>query len=484
MPFMRPCFTEQRIYIEASNGYYATDKIENAYAIIELDSMLNFETANASYIELGDNKFRFDLGDIAPTESKRIEIRAQVNCDANLGEVLCLKADLYPIENCIFEDDIIEEVNTTCESPWNDSRLFVHGFCDGDSIEFKITNKGTDGVNDMSCYSPVRIFVDGVLYFTDSVMLNGGDSRSIKYPSDGKTWRLETDQHQDFLGKSKPNFTIQTCGINKRWLSDFHLALPQDDAQPITDIYCAEVTGSYDPNDKRGFPAGVTDSNFVSPNTPMEYIIRFQNTGTDTAFKVVIQDTLDANFDIASIVSGNASNDYTFKIYGNRVMEWTFDNILLPDSNTNEPESHGFIQYKVKQNRNLKDHTTLENTAYIYFDFNDPIITNTTSHVINRNIYKKSKTPYEFTDGINDLNVVQTSLYPNPTNGIVNINLNNNIHSGEFKVTDINGRIVMKKQFQNESIIQINLNKMNGVFFVEITGENNQYSMHKFVKTK
>ncbi len=55
----------------------------------------------------------------------------------------------------------------------------------------------------------------------------------------------------------------------------------------------------------------------------------------------------------------------------------------MPDSTTNEVESHGFIKFKVNQIPNLAEGIVLENNAGIYFDFNDPIITNTTQHTIN-----------------------------------------------------------------------------------------------------
>ena len=70
---------------------------------------------------------------------------------------------------------------------------------------------------------------------------------------------------------------------------------------------------------------------------------RFQNTGTDTAFTVVIRDTLDIDFDIFSVVSGVSSHSYEFKMYGPRVLEWTFNDINLPDSAANQEGSNGFL---------------------------------------------------------------------------------------------------------------------------------------------
>jgi len=130
--------------------------------------------------------------------------------------------------------------------------------------------------------------------------------------------------------------------------------------------------GSYDPNDKQL----LSDQNVIAGNHEMEYLIRFQNTGTDTAFTVEVIDTLHHKFDLASLETIQTSHDYQMKIEENRVVSWKFYNILLADSIINEPESHGFIHFKIKTKYPVHSEEKIENSASIYFDFNDPIITN------------------------------------------------------------------------------------------------------------
>ena len=59
------------------------------------------------------------------------------------------------------------------------------------------------------------------------------------------------------------------------------------------------------------------------------------------------------------------------------ILEFWFENILLPDSNINEPASHGYIVFEARTLPHLPLGTRIENRAGIYFDFNAPIITNT-----------------------------------------------------------------------------------------------------------
>src|SRR5678816_2131846 len=113
------------------------------------------------------------------------------------------------------------------------------------------------------------------------------------------------------------------------------------------DIICGEVFGPQDPNDKQAFPSGVQAEHLIVPNRQVEYVVRFQNTGNDTAFHVVIRDTLDTDLNIFSISPGVASHPYTFKLYGPRIAEWKFPGIALPDSNINFDASQGFVTFTI-----------------------------------------------------------------------------------------------------------------------------------------
>src|SRR4030095_2424669 len=108
----------------------------------------------------------------------------------------------------------------------------------------------------------------------------------------------------------------------------------------------------------------------------LTYTIRFQNTGTDTAFTVVLRDTLDADLDWASMQIVAASHALT-RIQVDTAGEATFrfSRILLPDSNVNEPASHGFVKYRIAPVDGAPDWTTITNSASIYFDLNAPVVT-------------------------------------------------------------------------------------------------------------
>ncbi|MBU0488034.1 MAG: hypothetical protein KKD31_08805 [Bacteroidetes bacterium] len=138
------------------------------------------------------------------------------------------------------------------------------------------------------------------------------------------------------------------------------------------------VTGSFDPNDKQADPLQISPG-MLANNQEVTYTIRFQNTGNDTAFNVHIIDTLSANLDIPTFEFLSASHPYTVDISGQGIIDFTFSNILLPDSTTDETNSHGFVSYSVRPLDTLELGETVENTAYIYFDFNEAVQTNIVS---------------------------------------------------------------------------------------------------------
>jgi uncharacterized repeat protein (TIGR01451 family) len=138
------------------------------------------------------------------------------------------------------------------------------------------------------------------------------------------------------------------------------------------------IACSFDPNDKAVDPPGVDVEHYTLMDEELQYTIRFQNTGNDTAFNVMITDMLDANLDLATLQIIASSHPVSLQISQSGEMKFMFSNILLPDSIVDEPGSHGYVVYKVKHSSGIPEGTTIYNTAYIIFDSNPAVVTNTT----------------------------------------------------------------------------------------------------------
>ena len=137
------------------------------------------------------------------------------------------------------------------------------------------------------------------------------------------------------------------------------------------------IVASYDPNDKVG-TANVsrsTEQFYLDQDLWIDYVVRFQNTGTDTAFTVVISDVIEEDLDIESLQILGASHAFTPSFGDTRELVFTFPNILLPDSTTDLLGSQGFVAFRMKPRAGLLPGDLIENSAAIYFDFNEPVIT-------------------------------------------------------------------------------------------------------------
>lgn len=150
-----------------------------------------------------------------------------------------------------------------------------------------------------------------------------------------------------------------------------------------TAVTSDRVRGSYDPNDKACSHDTVITPAEISRQDSLVYTIRFQNTGTAEAINIYIADTISPNLDLASLTVISSSHNMEMVSEDNNRIVFAFENIMLPDSNSNEPQSHGFVKYYIKPKNNLTLGTVITNKAYIFFDFNEPVITNATYNIVN-----------------------------------------------------------------------------------------------------
>jgi len=366
-PFLRRCF-DNTYYVSYCNE--GTIVSEDSYIEIYFDESLTINSSTLPWSNQAGQLFTFDIGDVAIGDCGTFQVEVFLDCDSTiLGETHCVEAHAYPDSICIPQDTL-----------WDGSTIIVDGECLGNSMNFKIQNDGSDMAKSLNYI----IIEDNIILMVDTFQLDSSGIKNINIASTGLTYRLEAEQAANHPANGMPSITIERCATNSDTISlGFVNVYEDDDANPFVSIDCQENVGSWDPNDKRGFPKGIGEDHIIFPETELEYHIRFQNTGTDTAFNIVIGDTLANEFlDLSSIRMGVSSHPYSWKINDTNILEITFENIMLPDSNTNEVASHGFVKFKLAQIDDNPLGIIIENTAGIYFDFNDPVITNTTMHTI------------------------------------------------------------------------------------------------------
>lgn len=236
-----------------------------------------------------------------------------------------------------------------------------------------------------------------------------------------------------------------------------------NDVNAINNLFSRSgvITGAIDPNEKHVLPKGNGINGFISPDDSILcYQIVFQNTGSDTAFYIMITDTLDENLDPLSFRVGAMSMPCNYSLSGNGVLKFVFDPCQLPDSTTDEIQSHGFINYFIKTNNNLPDGTVIKNKADIYFDYNLPVSTNTTINTIDLSL---STNEISLTSEI-------LNIFPNPAYDIVHLQITNSGSSPNFiRIYSIDGK-ELKSILKYENNFSVNLEEFsNGIYFIQVS---------------
>jgi uncharacterized delta-60 repeat protein/uncharacterized repeat protein (TIGR01451 family) len=459
---MRRCFSGNTYvnYINYGNQTASNAQIKIIYPkyVIPISSVPMWSSKQ-------DSLLIYDLGDLLPGTDGSIILVDSVACGMEeiRGLTQCIKAYITPTSDC-----------TKPNSNWDKSSMEIEGNCYGGEVNFLIVN---DGTGDMADSLDYRIFANDTLIFIGKYKLKSKDSLSVTYPGNGEAIRLEADQHPLHPGNSRPRATIESCGEWNIKYQGLALNSPQDDMAPEDAITCNTIVDSYDPNEKVALPKGIGVQHKLIPGEEIEYTIHFQNTGSDTAYTVKIIDTLDLSVEPTSFIPGVSSHPYQLSITGkdNAVLSFSFNNIKLPDSNHNVLKSNGLVSFRIKTNPNEATGTMVKNKAYIYFDYNNAIITNETFHTLDTEVEQDLSKGKLVQVGKTTLGVLSNKtkglikLYPNPNEGSFMVELPENSLNGELRISSLLGRTEVIKDLNSDLTQVVNIKELKaGTYIYEI----------------
>ncbi|MFH2143852.1 MAG: T9SS type A sorting domain-containing protein [Bacteroidota bacterium] len=445
---LHPCMNSTYTVSYCNNG---TMDATNVYIEVEFDSVVTPVSSTLPWSSQNGNIYTFNINTVDIGQCGTFYITVDVSCNAVMGSTHCITAQIFPDSLC-----------TPVDSLWDKSSVSVVGQCLNDSTAcFTIYNTGDFGVGDMEGTSDYRIYENNILVNSGIFQILGGDSIIICWTANGNTIRLEADQRPGHPGNSHPQANVELCGGPPTNLGEI-IVVPEDDQDHNIEIDCREITGSYDPNEKQVKPLGLANNHYIDSTDVLEYHINFQNTGTDTAIYVVIRDTLTEYLDITTVQTGASSHPYTFKIYNPRILEWTFDNILLPDSNINESASHGFVKFKINQIAGNQIGTIIENQVGIIFDFNAPVITNQTSNTVWDMGTFTISIPNIYSD-----DWTKILIYPNPTTGKIKVESEGVLG---IEVINIQGELIInqKSKVKNQKCELDLSNHAKGIYIIKV----------------
>jgi Leucine-rich repeat (LRR) protein len=227
------------------------------------------------------------------------------------------------------------------------------------------------------------------------------------------------------------------------------------DETPTDNVFSLNqtVVNSYDPNDKTCLEGTTITPSMVG--NYVHYVIRFENTGTFAAQNVVIKDMIDTTkFDISSLIPQSSSHPFVTKITNTNKVEFIFENINLPFDDAN---NDGYVAFKIKTKPTLVLGNTFTNTAGIYFDYNFPIVTNTTTTTV-------------ATLGNQDFDFGSVfSLSPVPAKNSLTISTKQTVVVSSVSIYNTLGQLVQVHTNPNETIDVSSL--QSGSYFVRITSD-------------
>lgn len=234
------------------------------------------------------------------------------------------------------------------------------------------------------------------------------------------------------------------------WLQDYSPWNNVKRYQPV-------VVGSYDPNFKEVSPAGQGPKHIITHvDSTLDYNIHFQNLGTYKALNIFILDTLDKDLDWSSLQVLYKSHPCEVTISEDGVLKFQFDNINLPAKQDDEDGSNGMVTYTIKTKKNLPLGTEFTNSAAIYFDFNEPVITNTTLNTLGT---VSVETVKKSADG-------QITVYPNPTSSSFTIRIDGNKDYKTMRIMNSTGQVV-KQQEVSGKYTQVDMMSVPaGLYFI------------------
>ena len=479
---MRRCFR-----VDATITYKNEGPIieTNAEIFVDFPEHIIFLSASKNYVVVDsiNNIYKFNIDTIHEFSEEVINIVDSIVCNNPdiAGYTQCIRAWITPKSTCT------ELKDTTL---WDKSDIQVNSEvqCMGDSVVvFQILNRGT---GNMLAPRDYRFYYDNQLAYTSTFQLLASDTLTLTASADGSTIRLEADQDSFHPGNSIPRKTIEGCAAITPLSASlgFWTQSLDDDLDYHVSEKCMIIRNPIDPNIKTVSPEGITNNNYVSHNSPLEYVIYFQNSGNDTAITVLIVDTLSGYLDLTTFNSNGASHSYNYQIMGSDtpVLVFTFNNIMLPDSNIDEPNSHGYVSFSISPLTGLAPFTTIDNVANIYFDFNSAIVTDTASvTLLDTTIISPNSiivTELNGVIGIEEIRNVNIKLFPNPSNNHIFISgLNEDFTN--INIYNFLGKLILHEKLTHSNLQKINITTLPvGIYFINLENTSKKSYTYKLIK--
>lgn len=447
-PILRRCANNTYTVRYCNSGTVAS---QNTTVTVTKSPDLAIVSASVPYLAQGDSLI-FNVGALTPGNCGSFEIVAFLDCNVDLSSAHCMRAHITPDTFCgtgTGWDRAIIKANANCVD--GKVRLSVSNIGAGDiahELEYVI-------VEDIIVLfaPPSGAAISGLI---DSLKVNE-DTLVYERPANGKTYRIIAEQTDGYPGMSVPTAAVEGCQTDTTPIvtTGFYTMFPEDDAEPFVAADCQEAyEANFNPDFlKRGHPKGYKEPHYIKPETEIDYLIHFQNTGSDTVHQVIVRDTLSPWLDPASVRPGTASHAYTYTVYGDGIVQFNLLNINLTPSGSSNSE--GYVKFRVSQKPDLPCETQIYNRAAIWYDFNAPVLTNETFHTVCDSFVEVAVATKNIHFPGADIKVFPNPFVESTTFEVTGVSANDFY----LEVYDAQGRAVFN-QYSNHSTFRLSRNQL------------------------
>lgn len=418
-----------------SDCYRNSTEVELPNAIISLSGFSTASDRNGFYsFSMPAGSYSIDTAFLPSIVAKNFNMNCSLPLSITVGSQQSLTQDIG------FTNNVPTDLQTFI-SPYSGWRA-RQGFNESYKVDVNNAGSSTASIVDVTIEVPSTVNISSI---NPTPSVSSGNTYTFSFlniqPLETKTisFVAEIDTAQNNIGDTLI------------WRSSLGTISGDADLSDNGDTIIQRVVGAYDPNDKQA------SASQIAPGTDkVDYHIRFQNTGTDTAYKVTVVDTLDLSLPITRIVINSASHPYSLSVVNN-ILIWEFENIMLPDSGADYLGSQGYVRFSAGINSSMGVGDTIDNDAEIYFDYQDPVHTNHAKTAIVENVSLP-----EFYSKVNGLQV-----YPNPSSDVLYIK-NVTDENIEVLLIDITGKVVEELELVGNGEETLEVNSLaKGVYFVK-----------------
>lgn len=459
-PFLVRC--DEIVYtVEYCN--LGTANANDAKVEVLLDNQLSFESSAMPVVQNG-NQLSFDIGNVAAGECGRFQIITRSSCEGiTQSQAISVQASISPDTLCL--------VSST---DWDRSDLEISTECKAEEVLFSIKNVGA---GKMIAASRTVVIEADVIMTTTEIQLDPAQDTTIRIQfgegrEPGATYRIIADQTPDHPFKAFATAAVEGCSTDAEgnFATGYVTQFPEDDEAPNISKDVQEIIDSVPSVELRGYPKGYKDG-IIAQQTDLTYKFILSNTGSEVVDRIVIRDTLSPYLDLSTLEMGASSHPYTFEVYNQGILKITFEDIqLLPDGASDNTE-YAFVEFRIAQKPENSEGTVIENSASIFYDYQQPIYSNVVKHTVGQ--YPDFVEVIVDTDN-RPTQLEKLNIYPNPFQTEANIEIIGKTPWSQFKfrVFDLQGRLIDQQIYtENRFVYRRHPNLRTGMYIFRLEAD-------------